>query len=110
MWTSFLCYHFDNIVNVIGKRGLRDPPAKRPAVGPEALTWFRIAVTANWSCFADVRATFPSSDMIGEVLVFNLGHSRYRLIATVFFATREIYVKTLLTHKEYDRKEWTKWC
>ena len=22
----------------------------------------------------------------------------------------EIYVKTLLTHKEYDRKEWTKWC
>jgi mRNA interferase HigB len=48
--------------------------------------------------------------MIGEVLVFNLGHNRYRLITTVFFATREIYVKTLLTHKEYDRKEWTKWC
>ena len=27
-----------------------------------------------------------------------------------FFATREIYVKDLLAHKEYDRKEWKKWC
>jgi len=48
--------------------------------------------------------------MIGQVLVFNLAHNRYRLITTVFFATREIYVKDLLTHKEYDRKEWKKWC
>jgi mRNA interferase HigB len=48
--------------------------------------------------------------MIGQVLVFNLAHNRYRLIATVFFAAREIYVKDLPTHKEYDRKEWRRWC
>jgi mRNA interferase HigB len=97
-------------VNVISKRGLRNLTAKHPAAEPGALNWYRVAASANWNCFAEVRATFPSADMIGEVLVFDLGHSRYRLITTVFFATREIYVKALLTHKEYDRKEWTKWC
>lgn len=46
----------------------------------------------------------------GEVLVFDLGHNRYRLITTVFFGARELYIRALPTHKEYDREEWKKWC
>ena len=75
----------------------------------EAFQWYRVATGADWSRFADVRAIYPAVDMIGEVLIFDLGRNRYRLIVTVFFPTREIYVKALLTHKEYDRKEWMKW-
>ena len=97
-------------MNVISKRGLRKLIAKHPETEMEALDWYRVAVAADWSCFADVRATLQAADMIGEVLIFNVGHNRYRLITTVFFATREIYVKALLTHKEYDREEWKKWC
>ena len=81
-----------------------------PDAETEALDWYRIAAAGDWSCFADVRRTFRSADLIGEVLVFNLGHNRYRLITTVFFGARELYVKALLTHKEYDREEWKKWC
>jgi mRNA-degrading endonuclease HigB of HigAB toxin-antitoxin module len=36
-------------------------------------------------------------------------HNRYRLITTVFFGAREIYIKALLTRKQYDREEWKKW-
>lgn len=97
-------------MNVISQRGLRKLTAKHPAAEQEAANWYRIAANADWRSFADVRATFPTADMVGEVLIFNLGNNRYRLISTVFFATREIYLKALLTHKEYDRKEWTKWC
>jgi mRNA interferase HigB len=97
-------------VNVISKRGLLKFTAKCPDAEIESLDWYRVACAANWSCFADVRRTFPIADLIGEVLVFNLGHNRYRLITTVFFATRELYIKALLTHKEYDRGEWKKWC
>jgi mRNA interferase HigB len=97
-------------VNVISKRGLRKLTSKYPAVEAEALNWYRVAASADWRRFADIRADFPRADMIGEVLVFNMAHNRYRLITTVFFATREIYVKDLLTHKEYDREEWKKWC
>ena len=97
-------------MNVVGKRGLRNLTARHPEAETEALDWYRIAVSADWSCFADVRATFPRADLIGEVLVFDLGNNRYRLITTVFFGAREIYVKALLNHKEYDREEWKKWC
>ena len=99
-----------SIVNVISKRGLLKVAAKRPDAEPEALDWYRAASTAEWTCFADVRQTFADADMVGEVIVFNLCHNRYRLITTVFFGTRELYVKALLTHKEYDREEWKKWC
>jgi mRNA interferase HigB len=97
-------------VNVISKRGLRKLIAKHPGAEAELLDWYRVTNAAEWSCFADVRRTFPGSDLIGEVLVFNIGGNRYRLIATVFFAAREIYLKALLTHKEYDREGWKKWC
>jgi mRNA interferase HigB len=59
---------------------------------------------------ADVRASFSRADLSGKVLVFDLVPNRYRLIATVFSGAREVYVKALLTHKEYDREEWKKWC
>jgi mRNA interferase HigB len=84
--------------------------AQRPEAETEALDWYRVAASADWARFADVRATFPSADLVGEVLIFDIGRSLYRLITTVFFAAREIYVKALLTHQEYDREEWKKWC
>jgi mRNA interferase HigB len=67
-------------MNVIRKRGLRKLVSKHPAIITETLDWYRLAQAADWSCLADVRKTFPSADLIGEVLVFNLSHNRYRLI------------------------------
>ena len=97
-------------MNVISKRGLLKLTAKYPDAEVECLDWYRIANAATWTRFADVRADYPQADMVGQVLIFNIGHNRYRLITTVFFATSEIYIKAVLTHKEYDRKEWKKWC
>ena len=97
-------------MNVVSQRGLLKLTAKCPDAEVEALDWYRFASAADWSCFADVRRTFPRADLIGEVLVFDLGHNCYRLITTVFFGARELYIKALLTHKEYDREEWKKWC
>jgi mRNA interferase HigB len=97
-------------VSVISKRGLKRLVAKHPETETEAYNWYQVARTAKWRSLADVRIVFPSADMVGQVLVFNLLHNRYRLIATVYFPTQELYIKALLTHKEYDREEWKKWC
>ena len=96
-------------MNVISKSGLRKLTAEHPSIETQAFDWYRVAVTSDWTCFADVRETMPDVDMIGEVLVFNLAHNRFRLITTVYFPTREIYIKDLLTHKEYMRGGWKKW-
>ena len=71
--------------------------------------WFRGARAAAWRNLGHVRDDFPSADQVGSALVFNIRHNRYRLITRVEFSKRLMFVKALLTHKEYDREEWKKW-
>jgi mRNA interferase HigB len=97
-------------VNVVSMRGLGLILRGKPRdVSEEVATWFKCAMAARWDSIQDVRQCFPDADQVGQVLVFNIRHNRYRLIATVFYPGRTIYLKALLTHKEYDREEWKKW-
>ena len=96
-------------MNVISRSGLVDLAASKPGVLEVALGWYRVAKAAHWTCFADVRKSFPDADLVGKALIFNIRPNRYRLITRVSFLTSEIYVKALVTHKEYDREEWKKW-
>ena len=73
--------------------------------------WLQQTKAAEWRNFAEVRKTFPSADMITvssgrSVVVFNIAHNRYRLIAAVHFNTRIVYTLMILTHKDYDRNYW----
>jgi mRNA interferase HigB len=40
------------------------------------------------------------------VVVFNIAHNRYRLIAAAHYNTRIVYTLLILTHKEYARNAW----
>jgi mRNA interferase HigB len=76
----------------------------------ELVSWYSVARGASWTCLADVQRQFPAADQVGRVLVFDIRHNRYRLIARADFRKQKLYVKAVLTHKEYDRKEWQKWA
>lgn len=65
--------------------------------------WYRIAVRADWGGFADVRRDFSSADLVRDRLIFNVGGSKYRLIVRADFAQRDLYVRWIGTHAEYDR-------
>jgi len=99
-------------MHVISKRGLlilADSRRLDDAVRRELSQWYRIARSARWDSLAGVRVHFPAADRIGSVLVFNIGHNRWRLIVRHSFPEQRLFVKALLTHKEYDRKDWLKW-
>jgi mRNA interferase HigB len=98
-------------VNVISMRGLHLLlKGKSPDVAEEVASWFKTAAAAHWDSIQDVRQSFPDADQVGEALVFNIRGNRYRLIATVFYPARTIYLKALLTHNEYDREGWKRWA
>lgn len=97
-------------MNVISKTGLKDLVRKHRSTADDLAEWHKRARKAEWRRFADVRKDFPSADQVGAVLIFDIQHNQYRLIARVNYLYRTIYVKDLLTHKEYDRKEWMKWA
>jgi mRNA interferase HigB len=83
---------------------------KSKDVREEALAWYATAKGSDWTGFAAVRQTFPDADLVNGLLVFNIRRNRYRLIVYPVFSRRKLYIKALLTHKEYDRKEWeNKW-
>ena len=69
----------------------------------------QVASKAEWVSIADVKNSFPSADKVGNLLIFNIGHNRYRLVVRVDFAKRVMFFKGLMTHKEYDRGEWKIW-
>jgi mRNA interferase HigB len=96
-------------VNVISKPGLIELlQGKSEDVHKEAMKWYTRAKESDWASFASVREVFPNSDLVGELLVFNIRGDRYRLIVFPVFSRRKLYIKALLTHKEYDREEWKK--
>jgi len=97
-------------VNVISKRGLMKLAKKHQGAIEDLKDWYKTAHKAEWTRLQDVRRNFASADQIGDVLVFDICHNDYRLIATADYPTKRIFVKGLLTHKEYDRKEWIKWA
>ena len=74
-------------------------------------TWAQQVKAAEWRNFAEVRKTFPNADSVTvasgrPVVVFNIAHNRYRLIAAVHYGSRIVYTLMILTHKQYDRNTW----
>ncbi len=63
---------------------------------------------AAWQSSVDVRDSFGDSDRVGERTVFNIAGNRYRLIAFISFRQQIVYVKAILTHREYDKGAWRK--
>jgi mRNA interferase HigB len=97
-------------VNVISKVHLKELITRHPQAEEELLVWHKIARAADWRSLADVRLQFPSADRIGMVVVFDILHNQLRLITVASWRSQRIYIKALLTHKQYDRKDWMKWA
>jgi len=73
--------------------------------------WVEQTRAAEWRSFPEVRKTFPNADLLTvasgrPVVVFNIAHNRYRMIAAVHFNRRIVYTLMVLTHKECDRDAW----
>ena len=75
-----------------------------------AMAWYRSVKKAHWRSFEDLRHNFPSADRVGRVTIFDWSGNRFRLIAVISYPGQRVYFKALLTHAQYDRKEWMKWA
>ena len=65
--------------------------------------WFIEARRADWGSLADVRIKFPSADLVGDRLVFNIRGNNYRLIVRVRFDIKRLYFRFFGTHAEYGK-------
>ena len=56
--------------------------------------------------FAQLREMFPNADQVDNKTVFNIGGNKYRLIAALHYNRARVYVRVILTHREYDKGTW----
>ena len=56
--------------------------------------------------FNHLKTVFGSADYVNELTVFDVGGNKYRLIVSIHYNRRKVFVSDVLTHAEYDRNTW----
>lgn len=95
-------------MHVISKKKLIGFWQKHPKAETSLQLWYKLAKSASWQNFVELRQVFPAADQVGNFTVFNIGGNKYRLIASVKYASQKIFIRYILTHAEYDKENWKK--
>jgi len=95
-------------VRIVSRKSIREATAKHSEWAASLNAWFKIAKQADWKNFAEVRNSWRNSDVVGRFVVFDISHNRCRLIATIKYRWRMVYIRRILSHAQYDEKEWQK--
>ena len=86
-----------------------------PDAANEIQAWTAIVEAVRWHSFDEVRGMFKDADSVDGYVIFNIRHTRYRLITVIHYAKKtserltqgHVYIRSFLTHKEYDdRSNW----
>lgn len=93
-------------MHVIAKSALVDFWRRHPDAEMPLRAWYRLMQTENFTDFAELRRVFAAADYVGGLTVFNIGGNKYRLVASIHYNRRKVYVRAVLTHAEYDRGRW----
>lgn len=66
--------------------------------------WYRLMEAADVGDFHELKKLFNSVDAVGnDRYVFNIGGNKYRIVAMIFFNIRTVFIRAVLTHKDYDK-------
>ena len=93
-------------MRIISRKAIREASAKHTDWSASLNAWYKITKDADRKNFADVRNSWKNSDSVGRFVVFDISHNRCRLIATIKYEWKMVYIRRILSHAEYDRKEW----
>jgi mRNA interferase HigB len=93
-------------MHVISRKRLNEFAEKHPDAKTSLTHWYSLVKRNDFTNFVELRAAFPSADQVGKLTVFNIGGNKVRLIAAIHYNRRKIYVRSVLTHREYDEQGW----
>ena len=93
-------------MKIISNSALRAFAVAHPQADEVLQGWRRVIEKNRFGNWAELKLAFRSIDKVGELTVFDIGGNKYRLIAYVRFEKQIVYVKAVLTHREYDKEGW----
>lgn len=93
-------------MHIITRKRLNEFAEIFPETRNAVAKWYHQMKRVNFISIEDVRAVFPSADKVGKLTVFNIGGNKVRLIAAIHYNRKKVYIRAVLTHKEYDAGYW----
>jgi mRNA interferase HigB len=77
-------------------------PDRRDAEEP-VLAWYRDVLHADWAAPAAVKEQFGTASILKDGrVVFNIAGNKYRLVVSINYPYRVVYVRFIGTHRQYD--------
>lgn len=93
-------------MHVVSHKAIRIFCQEHPNAHTSMDHWYRVAKRATWSSFADVKQSFNTADFVAPYVIFDIGGNKYRLIAEMSFARSVLFIRHIMTHKEYTKGTW----
>jgi len=93
-------------MHIISRKALREFWEQYPDSKIPLSRWFKIVRDTEFHNFSELRAAFPAADKVGMWVVFNIGGNKYRLITVIHFNRGKVYIRHILTHRDYDKGSW----
>jgi mRNA interferase HigB len=90
-------------MRLISNKALREFASIHPSAQAPLQGWRQVVEKSAFHNFADLKQAFNSVDKVGDLFVFNIAGNNYRLIAAIHFNTQTLYVRSVMTHAEYDK-------
>lgn len=93
-------------MHIITQKRIWDAKKKYPESANALDGWYRIIKLNQFKNYSELKKCFNSVDKVDEKFVFDVGRNKLRLIAIIHFQRQKIYIKNILSHKEYDKGNW----
>jgi mRNA interferase HigB len=93
-------------MNVISFKRIREFSSTHRDAETSLTAWYKTTKRANWQNLAELKTVYPSGDLVGRFVVFNIGGNKYRLIARIVYRSQTVFVVAVMTHEQYGLGKW----
>jgi len=97
-------------MHIISRKKILEFIEKEPKSETALDEWYRRMKGLKTANLVELRKTFPSADIVGNCLVFNVGGNKVRIVTKISFTKATVYMRFVLTHSEYDKEKWKSDC
>ena len=90
--------------NVIAKPSLKQFWEQHQDSEGALRAWYKLMTKSEARSFVELKQSFASADFVRpDYIIFNIKGNHYRLIVSINFEYKTIWIKHIVTHAEYDK-------
>lgn len=93
-------------MHIITQKRIWEAKEQFPDAASALNGWFRVMNKNQFNSFSDLKKSFKSVDKVGCLYVFDVGGNKLRLIASIHFNKKRVYIRYILNHSDYDKGFW----